>query len=313
MNLNKLKEKEYLIKIKNILKNEKDFQLFLENKIGFYIKKRKLYLKKRKYIYNDSNIITFQDKINWLIIHESPEYKSNLVDKIKLHKYSKKVLGKDICVPIIKIYDDINKIKLNELPNKFVLKLNHGSGMNIICNNKSSLNLTKIKLKLSEWKAINYGLLKTEFQYMYVNRKIFVEKYLGDDLIDYKIFCFNGKPKFVRIRKFIPNNKTKIHNHYDINWKLNSLERKLQGYIRDPNVKIDKPKTLNLMLKYATKLAKEFVFVRVDLYEVNNTVYLGELTFSPTNSLIHWKNMEQNLEFANLMDLTKIKKYLYNK
>ena len=287
-------------------------KLFFKDKIGFYIKKRKLFLKKRKHIYNDSNIITFQDKINWLIIHESPEYKSNLVDKIKLHKYSKKVLGKDICVPIIKIYDNINDIKLEELPNKFVLKLNHGSGMNIICKNKSSLNFSEVKLQLNTWKKTDFGLINAEFQYMFVNKKIFAEKYLSDDLIDYKIFCFNGKPKFIRIRKFIPNNNTKIHNHYDINWKINELESGLKGYIRDPNIIINKPKKLNLMLKYSKKLSREFVFVRVDLYEVNNTIFLGESTFSPTNGFLTWKDRNQNIEVGNLMNLTKIKKYLYN-
>lgn len=245
-----------------------------------------------------------------MIIHESPEYKSKLVDKIKLHEYSKKILGKDICVPIIKIYDNINEIKLKDLPNKFILKLNHGSAMNIICNNKSVFNLSKAKLLLKKWKNTDYGLEHLEFQYMYVNRRIFAEKFLSDDLIDYKIFCFNGIPKFIRIRKILQN-KTKIHNHYDINWKLNKIESGLNGYIRDPNVKIKKPNNLDKMLEYSKKLSREFVFVRVDFYEVNNIVYLGELTFSLSNSFITWKNMKQNIEIGGLMDISKIKKKIF--
>jgi hypothetical protein len=185
--------------------------------------------------------------------------------------------------------------------------------MNIICNNKLQLNLYKAKLKLKKWKNINYGLKTAEFQYMFVNPKIYAEKYLSDDLMDYKIFCFNGKPKFIRVRKFLPGNKTKIHNHYDTNWKLNEFESGLKGYIRDPAIKIQKPKNLALMLEYSKKLSREFIFVRVDLYEVNNTVYLGELTFSPSNTYIKWKNMKQNIKIGNLIDLTKIKRYLYNK
>lgn len=299
-------------KLKRIIKNKYDLKLYIKNKTKFYLLKRTKYLKKSNITYNESKLITFQDKINWLTIHESPEYKSNLVDKIKLHEYSKKILGKDICVPIIKIYNNINEIKLNELPNQFVLKLNHGSGMNIICNNKLEFNLSLAKSKLRKWKKINYGMKKTEFQYMYVNRKIYAEKYLCDDIMDYKIFCFNGKPKFIRVRKFLPGNIT-IHNHYDTNWKLNEIESGLKGYIRDPKIKIKKPKNLNLMLEYSKKLSREFVFVRIDLYEVNDTIYLGELTFSPSNSKIKWKNMNQSIEMGNLIDLTKIKKYLYNK
>ena len=73
-------------------------------------------------------------------------------------------MGKDICVPIIKIYKDSNDIKLEDLPDKFVLKCNHGSGMNILCNNKSNFNLENAKLNLNKWKSINYGLISSEFQ-----------------------------------------------------------------------------------------------------------------------------------------------------
>jgi len=71
--------------------------------------------------------------LNWLIIHESPEYKSFLADKIKLHDYVQKIIGKDICVPILKIYDNASEINFDDLPNKFILKLNHGSHLNLIC------------------------------------------------------------------------------------------------------------------------------------------------------------------------------------
>ena len=155
----------------------------------------------------------------------------------------------------------------------------------------------------------------SEYQYTYIERKIFLEKFLGDELIDYNIFCFNGEPKFIRAhqkikdRIFIIN----IHNHYDIDWKLNDLESGLEGYFRDPYIIFDKPKNLDLMLKYAKMLSQEFIFVRVDFYEVNNQVYLGELTFSPSNSFLYWKNKNQSIYVGKMMNLTKIKGYLFNK
>ena len=98
------------------------------------INSRKLiYAKIRKV--NESNLVTIQNKLNYLIVHESPDYKSKLADKILLHDYSIKKLGKDICVPIIKIYNNTDEIKKEDLPDKFVLKCNHGSAMNIICEN----------------------------------------------------------------------------------------------------------------------------------------------------------------------------------
>ena len=84
-----------------------------------------------------------------LIIHESPKYKSQIADKIKLHEYSKKILGKDICVPILKTFDNAEDIILDELPNKFVLKCNHGSSMNILCKNKIFFNISIARKKLT--------------------------------------------------------------------------------------------------------------------------------------------------------------------
>ena len=145
---NSFKRNDYISKIK--YKNDIKYiynilRLYIENRTEFYIKSRGKFLKRVGVNYNDSNVTTIQEKINWLTIHENPEYKANIVDKILLHEYSKKILGKDICVPILKIYNSSKEIDLNELPDKFVLKCNHGSAMNILCNNKSKLNIKEAK------------------------------------------------------------------------------------------------------------------------------------------------------------------------
>ena len=250
--------------------------------------------------------------MNYLLIHESAEYKSNLVDKIKLREYSKKILGKNICIPIIKIYDNAHEINLDELPDKFILKCNHGSGMNIICKDKSKFDLIKAKKKLNEWININYGLKGAQFQYYYIDRKIFASPYMGE-LIDYKTFCFNGIPKFIAARKVL-NKKRKryIYNYYDLNWTLTNIEYGSNQYKRDQNITIEKPKNLNILIDYAKKLSNEFVFVRVDFYEINGTIYLGELTFTPSNIKNSFKNQEQRIYLGNLLDITKVKPYLYN-
>ena len=137
---------------------------------------------------NDSNLLTIQEKLKYLLVHESPDFKSKIVDKILLHNYSIQKIGVDICVPIIKIYNNSKDIKLEELPDKFVLKCNHGSGMNILCNNKSNFNFDKAKFDLNNWMKVNYGLRMSEFQYLNVDRKIFAEVYLKDIL-----FSWNSK------------------------------------------------------------------------------------------------------------------------
>ena len=226
-----------------------------------------------------------------------------------MHEYSKKILGKDICVPIIKIYNTTEEINFNELPDKFVLKCNHGCGMNILCNNKSKLNITDAKYKLDKWMKKNYALEAFELQYLKVKRKIFAERYLMDDVKDYKIYCFNGKPKFIRVQKSLPDHSGKINNYYNLDWTLNEIETGLKHFFRRPDIEFEKPKNLNLMLEYSEKLSSEFSFVRVDLYEIDDTVYLGEMTFTPSNCGFNCKDINQSLYLGNMLDISNVKKY----
>ena len=282
-------------------------QLYIENRTYFYILGREKIMKNNGKIYNESNIKTIQDKMNWLLIHENPEYKTKIVDKILLREYSTKILGKDICPPILKIYDNVNQINLDELPNSFILKCNHGSGMNIFCKDKSNFNLTIARYKLNNWMKVNYGLANSEYVYINVKKKIFAEKYLGEDIKIYKIDCYNGNPKFIRAYKHLADKNYKIGNIYDLNWTLTDIETGLGNIRRDPNITFQKPKSLNLMLDYAKKLSKEFVFVRVDFYDFNEIIYLSELTFTTSNMLEPYKNKEQSLYLGSLLDITKIK------
>jgi len=291
--------KNYRIKFKN------------EELLDMCYKSRNLYYS-QQWKYNESNLITIQDKLKYLTIHESPDFKSNIVDKIKLHAYSKKKLGIDICVPIIKIYNNSEEIKLEELPDKFVLKCNHGSGMNILCNNKSNFNLKKAKFNLNKWKEINYGLMSREFQYINVDRKIFAEIYLKDNIEDYKIYCFHGNPKFIRVQKHLEGMSGKINNYYDLNWKLTDIESGIKGFFRRPDIIFEKPKNLDLMIKYSKKLSEDFVFVRVDFYYINDKIYLGEMTFTPSNTRFNLKNREQSIKLGKLIDLHKIKNKFFN-
>ena len=182
-------------KYNNLLKSSKNTKLSQQNEyLKMCYKSRSLYyLKSRGKIStkNISQLITIQEKIIYLSIHESPDYKSKIVDKIGLHEYSKKILGKDICVPIIKIYKSINDINLSKLPNKFVLKCNHGSGMNIICNDKSKFNMNNSKFWLNKWINTDFGFKNSEFQYINVKRKIFAEKFLILKIIKSIVFMEN--------------------------------------------------------------------------------------------------------------------------
>ena len=181
--------------------------------------------------------------------------------------------------------------------------------MNLICKDKFHFDLNMAKNKLKKWKKTNYGLLNSEFQYFLVNRKIFAAPYLGDKITDYEVYCFNNKPKFIRVHKLLfEKNNTILHNYYDLDWKLTDIESGLEHYYRIPEIKIKKPKNLNLMLDYSKKLSVNFAFVRIDFYEIKNKIYLSEMTFSPSNCLMKFKNLNQSKYLGSLIDISKIRK-----
>ena len=262
-------------------------------------------MKQQNKNFNISNVLTIQDKLNYLLVHESPENKSEIVDKILLRNYSTKIIGRDLCVPILKIYNNVDEINLSELPDKFVLKCNHGSGMNIVCKNKEKFNLEEAKNKLKKWMNINYGLASFEYQYINIKRKIFAEKYLTDDIIDYKVNCFNGEPKLIRIKRHVDG--VNVNNFYDLNWTLTNIEFNYSDFKRDVSIKTNKPINFEKMLDYARKLSNKFCFCRVDFYEVDNVLYLGEMTFSPTNVEMNFNNRSISLYLGNFLNISKIK------
>ena len=108
--------------------------------------------------------------------------KGKCADKILLHDYSKRILKKDICNKILKVYDNPNQIDISKLPEQFVLKTNHGSTFNIIVHNKSELNVEEAKSTLSKWLKIDYGKRGAEFHYSFIKRKAFAEEYIGKNL-----------------------------------------------------------------------------------------------------------------------------------
>ena len=173
-----------------------DYCKSLKNKVMSFYKKH------QGRIFNIENPKTFTEKIQWLKIYDSTFEKTYCADKITVREFVKNKLGNDICIPILKVYNNSNEIKLDELPNKFVLKCNHGSAMNIVVTDKSKINLINVKKQLNKWMNYDYAELGGEAHYKLIPHKIFAEKYVPN-LEDVKFFCFNGKVKFIQIDKHL--------------------------------------------------------------------------------------------------------------
>ena len=167
--------------------------IYSEYLVNYYYKHRIQMIHAWKRSYNESNLLTFEDKMNWLAIHDVTKLKGKCSDKILLHEYSKRILKKDICNKILKIYENPYQINLKELPDQFVLKTNHGSGFNIIVSNRTEFDLDSAIHKLSEWLKIDYGKIGAEYHYSFIKRKVFAEEYIGANLNNYKFFCYDSK------------------------------------------------------------------------------------------------------------------------
>ena len=153
--------------------------------------------------------------------------------------------------------------------------------------------MTQAKILLNNWLNTDYGQIGCEYHYSFIKKKILVEEYIGGTLKNYKFLCYNGKPKYVYVS--IKEGENKYRNFYDMNWKFINFFCLSEPH---PKYRYPKPKFFELMKKYAMILSKEFKFVRVDLYELENEIRLGELTFIPMNSFFYCKNKEQEIELG---------------
>lgn len=236
------------------------------------------------YTPNIDNPKTFNEKIQWLKLYYRDPLMTLCADKYSVRKYIKEKIGDKHLIPLINSYNKVEEIDFDKLPNKFVLKVNNGAGRNIFCKNKKVLNIEETKNKLNEWlnPKNSYYFYSYEWVYKNIKPKIVCEKYIeqnNHDLYDYKFYYFHGKLKFIRTFR---NRFLKIEkNTYDSNW--NPLDISIGG--QNSNIQTPKPNNLNDMIKISHNLAKNFPFVRVDLYEVNNHVYFSELTFYPAAGL----------------------------
>ncbi|MDD6147429.1 MAG: ATP-grasp fold amidoligase family protein [Lachnospiraceae bacterium] len=224
---------------------------------------------------------TFNEKLQWLKIHNrKPEY-TTMVDKYAAKQYVADKIGSQYIIPTLGVWDHFDDIDFDALPDQFVLKCTHDSGGLVICKNKSKLDKKAAKRKIEHCLRRKYFYIYREWPYKDVKPRIIAEKYMtngnGEDLNDYKLMCFNGKVKttFVCSDRFSKDG-LKV-TFYDTDWRRMPFERHYPA----SKTEIDKPQTYEEMITLAEKLAFGIPFVRVDFYEINGNIYFGELTFFP--------------------------------
>lgn len=251
---------------------------------------------------------TFNEKLQWLKLHDrKPEY-TMMADKYLVREYIAKELGEEYLIPLIGVWDDPDEIDFDALPNQFVLKCNHNSGLGMcICKDKSKLNIEEVKKDLRKGLEQNYYLTGREWVYKDIPRKVIAEKYMTDysgGLIDYKFMCFNGYVDSVMVCVDRHLEDTKFY-FFDEEWNLKRLN--VRGKEAPEDFTINKPDCMNQMFSIAKTLSQGLPFVRVDLYECNNQIYFGELTFFPQSGFDSNLLPETDKYFGDLINLEDVK------
>lgn len=232
---------------------------------------------------NLNNPRTFNEKLQWLKLHDHNPLYTIMADKAEVKKYVSEKIGQEYIIPTIGVWERFEDIDFSKLPDKFVLKCTHDSGGLVICKDKEKLDLDTAKEKIEKCLKRPFFYVGREWAYKNVKPRIIAEALMEEDaseeLMDYKLMCFNGQVKcsFVCSQRHTGNG---VHvNFYDTEWKEMPFER---HYPRSKKI-INKPVSYETMVQLAQKLSIEIPFVRVDFYEINERPYFGELTFYPGN------------------------------
>lgn len=238
------------------------------------------------YRLNLKNPVTFNEKLQWLKLHDRNPLYTTLVDKQSVKKWVESKIGSEYIIPTVKIYNDVNEINLEELPSQFVLKTTHyGDSLGVVvCKDKATFNIASAKERLAKSMALDYYKAGREWPYKNVHRLIIAEQYKEDqfgELRDYKFFCFNGEVRFFKIDfgRFVDHHA----NYYDRQGKFLDFGELL--YPRYKEAKICIPNNLDEMIAKAELLSTGIPFVRVDLYNCQEKIYFGEMTFYPAGGM----------------------------
>ncbi|WP_339916545.1 ATP-grasp fold amidoligase family protein [Yeosuana marina] len=224
---------------------------------------------------------------------------TRLSDKIEVRKHVSEIIGEDYLVPMFFEMDSLTKNSYNKLPSSFVIKANHGSGFNLIVKDKSKYSYDELKKITDKWLNTKYHLIGLELHYKNIKPRLLVEQLLIDEQgqipKDFKFHCFKNKIYIeVLIDRFV-NIKAAF---FDENFKIIEFPF-IYKEVDDPTT-IKKPENFNEMIDIVKKLSHSFDYVRIDLFSVNNKIYFGEYTFTPTSGIDKFKTYSKDVEWGTL-------------
>lgn len=277
---------------------------------------KKVFRVKMGYDLNLDNPETFNEKLQWLKIHDRNPVYTKMVDKYEAKKYVSNIIGEQYIIPTIGVWERFDDIDFSKLPDQFVLKCTHDSGGLVVVRDKSTFDRLKAKKKINDCLKSNFFYYGREWPYKNVKPRIIAEKYMEDTgaedlsistniqgLTDYKFFCFNSRANLLYISKGLEDHSTAGISFYDLKGKELSFHRK--DYRPYHNAPL--PKNLDEMIGVANILAEEIPspFVRIDLYSIAGKIYFSEITFSPCSGFLPFDSHEADKTLGERISLLK--------
>lgn len=245
---------------------------------------------------NLKNPVTFNEKLQWLKLHDRNPLYTRMVDKYEAKKYVADIIGEEYIIPTLGVWNHFDEIDFDSLPSQFVLKCTHDSGGLVIVKDKEHFDKAVAKKKIEKCLKRNFFWAGREWPYKNVTPRIIAEEYMTDmgkseltntdeleELKDYKIFCFDGKARFLFVGtdRQKPGEDVKF-DFYDTEFQHLPIR---QGH-QNASKPIKKPDSFELMIDLAERLSKGMCNARIDFYDCGGKPYFGEIT------LYHFSGME---------------------
>jgi len=251
---------------------------------------------------NLKNPHTLSEKVQWLKLNDRNPIYVRLMDKYEVRQYIKSEVGEQYLVPLIGLYDTVDEIPFEALPNQYVIKCTHDSGSVIFKNAANLISTQDIKTHLAKALQTNYYYQHREWGYKDIRPRVICEHLIhtrdGNQPRDYKYFCFDGEPRFLVV---VTDRATgAMMNFYDLEWNVLPVTQ----HYPPINYVLDRPGKFSAMIDIARKLAQGFRHMRVDMYlDAEENIFVGELTFYHFAGIVKFEPEEYDEYFGRFFHL----------
>ena len=245
---------------------------------------------------------SFNEKLQWLKLYYRKPELTQMVDKVAAKDYVASLVGQNYLVPTLGVWNSVDEIDWDILPNQFVIKSSGDSGGIVICRDKSGLDIESAKAKLWLCGSRQYWRYNKEYPYKDVPHRYIAEAYLEEEggVRDYKFFCFDGEPKYLYLSQGLEDHSTARISFLDIDWQIAPFRRSDYEPFKELP---EKPLNYDKMIEVARVLSKGLPHVRIDLYNINGKIYFGEMTFFTCSGMVPFEPEEWDYRLGSMIKL----------